>query len=408
MLVCDRIYCTTSILTSKGIVSGMIARLLLFSVLFAFLGCERPVAQPRGAVSAVVKEQVISQGQIMPQGGIVKLSVTPGDVVEQVDVRVGDRVTAKQVLLQMRSQQASDAQLKTLTKRREAAAMQREQAIAVAERQLSASQLRLEHLAAQRAAVERKRELLELAQQQVKQSEQVLQSLESMSRNVSTSEFVGRLDIQRQKIALGETQLTYRQQAEGQRQAEEELTWAERLAAEELAGAEQVLANARASQALEILDLEMQALVQQSEASKVVAPMEGVILAVNVVAGEAGLPHPLIEMADLTALVCEIEVNEMDAPLVKAGQPATITSRALGDQKLRGHVVKKFSLIGRPQLRSLDPLARADFRTVTALIALDESSTKIAQDWVQLQVEAAINVTSQTPAPAAKRTSESP
>ncbi len=393
---------------SSKLVANTVAPTLLLQVLFASLGCNQPLAPPRGALSAVEKKQVIAQGQIMPSGGIVKLSGTPGDVVEQVHVRVGDRVTAGQLLLQMRSQQVSDAQLKTLNKRREDAARQLEQAISAAQRQLSASKLRMEQLAAQRAAVERKRELLELAQKQVEQSEQVLHSMETMSRNVATSEFVGRLEIERQKIALGETQLTYRQQAEGQRQVEEELTWAERLAAEELSGAEQVLANAQASQTLEILDLEIEALVQQSRASRIVAPLDGVILAINVAAGEAALPRPLVEMADLTALVCEVEVNEMDAPLIMVEQPSTITSRALGDKTLTGKVVRKFSLVGRPQLRSLDPLARADYRTVTALVELDPASTEIAKDWVQLQIEAAIAVSQTKPAATVKLTSESP
>ena len=106
-------------------------------------------------------------------------------------------------------------------------------------------------------------------------------------------------------------------------------------------------------------------------------------------------------MADLSALVCEIEVNEMDAPEIMAGQAATISSRALGEQSLKGQVAKKFKLVGRPQLRSLNPLARADYRTVTALVDLDAASTEIAQNWVQLQVEVEIQTSTSTPTPIA-------
>ncbi|MEO8269930.1 MAG: hypothetical protein ABI557_09425, partial [Aureliella sp.] len=63
---------------------------------------------------------------------------------------------------------------------------------------------------------------------------------------------------------------------------------------------------------------------------------------------------------------------------------------------LKGQVAKKFRLVGRPQLRSLNPLARADYRTVTAIVDLDTPSIEIAKNWVQLQVEVEIQTATST------------
>ena len=81
----------------------------------------------------------------------------------------------------------------------------------------------------------------------------------------------------------------------------------------------------------------------------------------------------------------------MDAALVQAGQSAIIRSKAF-PQPLAGKVLRKSPLVGRPQLRPLDPLARVDYRAVTALIQLDRESTETARQWLQLQVEVEIAI----------------
>ncbi len=355
-----------------------------------FLGCE---SQPKDLPSAIDlprRDAIIAQGQILPAGGIVQLTATPGDVVATMLVAVGDHVSPGQSLLEMRSQAVSEARLRTLLKRREEAARERKVALMSAERQLAAAELKLQHVHSQQQSLERKTELLDLAKEQVLAAESVLQKLESIAANAATSQFVGRLEIDQQRIALGETRLNYRQQTEAHQQALQDLGWAAQVAEAEREAAKDLLKTANASQALEILDLEIEAVNLQDVASRITAPISGFILAINASEGESSLPRPLVELANLDALVVEVEINELDAALVEVGQPAKVTARALGQQVLKGQVARKFNLVGRPQLRSPDPLARADYRTVTALVELDESSTAVARDWIQLQVEAEI------------------
>ena len=321
----------------------------------------------------------------------MQLSAPPGDVITNIEVSVGQQVEPGQLLLTLQSGQVAEARLRTLHKRREQAVRERDQAIASAQQQLASADLKLEQLKSQQAAAQRSTDLLALAKQQVESSEKVLKKLQAIASNVATSEFVGALEIDRQRIQLAEAELNYRRLAESQQQSEDELAWGLQAAEQQRRSASELLAAAESSQAIEILDLEIAALVEQTATTRLTAPASGVILAINAAPGEATLARPLIEMADQSSLVCEIEINAMDAPAVRLGQSATITSRALGEQTLHGTVTKKFSLVGRPQLRSLDPLAKADYRTVTATIKLDAPSTEIAKDWLQLQVEARID-----------------
>ena len=82
----------------------------------------------------------------------------------------------------------------------------------------------------------------------------------------------------------------------------------------------------------------------------------------------------------------------MDAARVQVGDAATVTSRAFGEASLQGRVSEKFVLVGRPQLKPLNPLARVDYRSVTANVELDAASVARARDWLQLQVEVVIDV----------------
>lgn len=375
--------------------SGLAWGWVVWSCLLAVAtGCAGDALPPNPATTGQPLQQtVVAQGQILPQGGIVQLSAPPGDVVLKRLVDVGDHVSPGQVLLEMRSQESAAANLRTLQKRREVATQERKLALAAAQRQVKAATLKLEHVRSQQQSLERKHELVELAQEQVTAAERVLGQLESIAANAATREFVGQLEIDRQRINVSQAQLSFRQQSEAQRQAVEDLNWSLRAAEEEQAAAEEQLQAAQTQQTLEVIDLEIEALREQATAARITAPIAGVVLAVNASVGEASIPLPVIELANLEELVCEVEINELDAALVEPGQAATITSRALGDKQLNGRVLRKFKLVGRPQLRSPDPLARVDYRTVTALIELDQASASLAKDWLQLQVAVAIDIT---------------
>lgn len=364
--------------------------------------CDRgSIPRPPSAQStASQKSRVNAQGQILPAGGFIQLVSTPGDIVEAVHVRVGDSVTQGQKLVTLRSESVREKQMQALLARRVGA--EREQALAVskAQQQLNAALLKKERVEAQRASLGRKQELLALAQGQVDASNRVLSKLQSIATDSITREFVGQLEIDRQRIAVNESQLEYQQQVEAQRQASEDLAWAARAADAELAVATEVLAAAEDPNALAIIDAEIETLQVQGLASKIVAPIDAVVIAVNVSPGEASMQMPIVELANLETLVCEVEINEMDAARVQVGESAEVSSRAFGDGPLKGRVSEKFALVGRPQLKPLNPLARVDYRSVTANIELDADSVVRARDWLQLQVEVSIDVQTSTAKPA--------
>lgn len=370
--------------------------LLLCSFLVPTWGC-RQSAPPQSGVDRTgdvssLKSKVIAQGQILPSGGFIRLAGKPGDIVDEVLVTSGDKVQAQAPLVKLRSESINAGQLAVLEARRAEASRTRDNTILTAQQNVKAAQLKLDHLSGQQVSLARKSELLNLAREQVAATQKVLKQLQSIAADAVTGEFVGQIEIDRQQVSVSQADLNFRQQEEAHAQAAQDLEFASLAAQAEMDAAQAVLAAAESSQALQVIDLEIKALKLTSAAAEVLAPTDGIIFAVNVRPGEAVTTFPLIEMASTKELVCEVEVNEMDAAAIAQGQPVKIYSRAFGDAPLTGHVLKKSALIGRPQLRPLDPLARVDFRAVTAIITLDEASSEKAQNWLQLQVEVEIDI----------------
>jgi HlyD family secretion protein len=144
------------------------------------------------------------------------------------------------------------------------------------------------------------------------------------------------------------------------------------------------------------------------KASVVRAPCDGTVLELFARQGERVANAPILQLGDLSQMVCVAEVHEAnlkdlevttvadsaaDGKLVPARDyGVTIRSAAL-EQDLRGKVVEVGRLIGVPALRDPNPLAQSDRRTVRVRIELDEASTAIARRFVQLQVNVTIHLT---------------
>ena len=216
-----------------GSLAGFVGWALLGFITAIAGGCKGQTARdvPLPRPDQPTARKVIAQGQILPAGGFIQLVAQPGDVVEEIRVAVGDTVEAGQVLAVMRSKAIRAAKQAALMQQRSEAAREQNQAVTLAQQQVTAAELELKHVQARQQAQQHNAELLELARQQVEATQGVLTKLEEISADALTSEFVGKLELDRQRLAVGEAQLNYRRQQEVYRQATEDLQWAERARA---------------------------------------------------------------------------------------------------------------------------------------------------------------------------------
>lgn len=367
------------------------AKLILLGTALLILGsfssgCTNDQSRSTSTPIEIKSDRVIAQGQILPADGFIRLSSAPGDIVDHFadGVEIGEPVTAGQQLVVMRSAKLREKQMDALKAQLAAAEQKSEQAIAQANQRVRIAEAKKSSLQSKLNNLPRQKALISKAEEQVAASQQILSKLNALSSNTLTKEFIGELEIDRQRIELGEAELKVQQQRESFFQAEEDLKLALEAAEIELEVAREILAAAEQTSAVDVIQAQIETLKQEIASSQIIAPRDGTIVAINAQAGEAGIPQlPLIEMANLDELVVEAEINDRDAADVEPNQKATISSRAFKEE-LTGQVDQVFNMVGRPQLKQLDPLARADYRTKTATIKLNDS--ELARKWLQLQV----------------------
>ncbi len=361
---------------------------LMAMLLGSFFGCRSKLEQTTEPGERPQASRILAQGQILPAGGMIRLSATPGDVVQEVIVQnLGQEVAQGSELVVMRSAALREKELQALRAQLQAAEQQKAQAIVQAESQVEIAQGQLLNAQAKMEALPRQENLLKLAEKQVGLAEEVLQKLERISQDQRTREFVGAMEVDRQEIAVGEARLKYLQQRESYLQTKQDLELALDAAQLELEVAEQALAAAKESTGPDVLKAQIDALKVQLNQSRISAPVSGSVLAIHAKPGETSAQLPLIEMANLENLICEVEINERDAARLARGQKAILTSHAFSEP-IDGYVAEVHQLVGQPMLRSVDPLARSDYRTVTAIVRLCE--TAVASQWLQLQVQVEI------------------
>ncbi len=309
-------------------------------------------------------------GRIEPKDGILWLGVPTPDRIAKILVQEGQRVTSRTQLVELESEtlrqleeEASEIQRKEAMKRLKAIQ-------ASGKAQIKVEQLRLKQ-------VERFGPLeIELQRRKI----QFLQS-----RLANAEEDYKRLEKSGDTIAA--------QQKDKQRllsqQAEEELTAAQtqhqklleaqpldvKLAKARVVAARAEMERSQSMISVDLLNNQTAQAKARHDAVRITAPCDGTILRLLAHKGDLVQGKPIVQMANLDKMIVIAEVPVSDVPRIQVKDRATITSRVfeeLGHKKLYGEVHSIGSIVGKPQVASLDPLASVDYRIVEVKILLDQ------------------------------------
>ena len=142
--------------------------------------------------------------------------------------------------------------------------------------------------------------------------------------------------------------------------------------------AENDLKSAQANLALASPTIDVESLRRNVELAKskventiIRAPVEGFILKIYRLPGEAINSDPILKMANTKSVIALTEVYETDVYLVRKGQSATVTARAL-PEPLTGKVISVGQLIGKQNIYSNNPSSPTDVRVVEVIVLLDK------------------------------------
>jgi HlyD family secretion protein len=372
------------------------AQALCLALLLLQSGCDTPayVKKNDATLESVPPGDISAQGRLLPAGGIVQIGALPGDRIEEFFVEVGQTVDAGTVLVRMRSESVRAAELETLnTKLLEAiSALEAKKT----EASLAVKTARNRHeqaVAAQRQATEQ----LGLIQSQIDDPEKgqligarrQLETLIALRENPLTRPMIGSIELDARKAELSKLETTLQSSKLTAEQAVETTELAVKSTSEAVSAAEKTESLVESASPIESFRKQIDVLEEQIKQSRITAPTKATILSRNGKVGEPGGLLPIIELADLDTMICLAEVHEADVGRVRIGDIAVMTSAALA-KKIRGKVSRVDALIGVPQMRSPNPMARTDFRAVPVVIDIDPELSRFAANRVQLQVDLTI------------------
>ncbi len=123
--------------------------------------------------------------------------------------------------------------------------------------------------------------------------------------------------------------------------------------------------------------------------TRVVSPIDGVVLARYVQLGETAPPGTrLVTVCDLSRLRVEAEVDEFDAGRVAPGDLATITAEGHGDAAWKGTVEEVPDRVAERTLRPEDPGRPSDTRVLLVKIAPEKPIPLKLGQQVEVEIRA--------------------
>src|SRR6516225_6914083 len=337
----------------------------------------------------VTKTKVSALGRIQPSGGVISVFGLPGDRIEKISVKEGDKVAKDSILAELASRKDRVLERDLVSVQLREARTQR---AAIDE----AGKAKIAVIDAEIAQLQSGRES-DLKAQDAKIAALVLQSRvtnDSWNRLKSLKNTpVSAQDLEKSELLYqqAESELTaaraIRDKTEKGYTQNDTILKAKRSAA--VAELEEMLKRVPIDSVVENLKIAKRRL----EAAQVKAPVAGRVLKVIGHEGDATANQPIFQLADTDAMVViaevyQTDIHELDAWLSKAPIQATITSRALG-KPLTGEVQRHqiTHLIAKNQMFSLNPREDVDRRIVEVQVDIRPDSVELASRYVGLEVQ---------------------
>lgn len=384
-----------------GLLAGVVSALATLAVIRYFpssglapVPAAGPSATGPGAANSFERpspDKVTALARLEPEDGIVSISGTPGDRLQELKVRIGDQVKAGDTLAVLESRTLRQAELELAQSQfddaeKRGAAEEKYAAALGQEAELAKRQARLERL--EIAAQKEKIAGLKISLASVEDDFKRLEELRHSNSSTDTS-IVSDQQLEHQRALKEKTQKELAAAESQLAKLRDTVELSEQQAEAKVQTAQANQSRIPSTLALDSLQKSVELARRRLELSTIRAPSDGEILKVFLGAGETIAQQPILQMADTSRMVAVAEIYEDDALHVKQGAAASVDSEAL-EAPIAGTVSYVGSMVAKNSVMSLTPTASADLRVVEARIRLEPSPE--ARRLINLQVTVSISV----------------
>lgn len=343
-------------------------------------------------VTTPVIKTITALGRLEPDGEVIRLKAATSSQesrIEQLLVKVGDRVKTGQIIAILDSRDRLQASFEQAQKDVQVARAKLAQAEAGAKQGEIATQqaeiVRLEadrqsSIAAQQATVER-------LQAEVRNAEVENRRYETLYQQgaISASE-------------RDSKQLTLQTARRSLQQAQAELTRLQSTRSPELDKARATLDRIQEVRPVDLAvsQAELERAIAAARQAKaaleqayVRSPQDGVVMDIHTRAGEVVADDGIVEIGQTNRMMAIAEVYESDIRNIRPGQTARISSNAL-PRELQGTVAWIDLKVRQQTTIDTDPSQNIDAKVIEVHVSLDPASSQIAAKFTNLQVEVQI------------------
>lgn len=336
--------------------------------------------------------EVVALGRLEPARGVVSVSAMPGERIARLDVSEGTEIAeVGQSLGVLASHELRRVELEGIRAQLAAAKESHKASLHVAQARVAQARASLQQAEGKVEQATLQEQEIAILAQRAELAKSDYDQLAELAAD--DADLVSPKQLQRQRLAWQTAQSEYEQAARSSAVNEKAAELAVQAAQADLAAAEANLEEREAAKSIEALEKQVESAALSEQWARLPAPTTGTVLKTFLRPGEFVTETPILQMADLSEMVCVAEVFEADVKLIGERDKVVLTSSAFGapydKTGIQGRVRRIGQLIAAPGIASRDPLARADRHVVEVLVEIDpqdEGATAQAAALVGLQV----------------------
>jgi HlyD family secretion protein len=375
---------------SRAVVVAVFA--LVLATAYALVGSRASpsVASHRESASAgaaggekVPRRIVTARGRLEPESEVIAVGAAPDDRIGTIPVVEGQAVHAGDALVYLTTYDERLRERDYVASQLEDARTRLSAETAHGDSLIRESELRIRQLeATQPIELEAQRANVDTVESELAQSRADVERNRVLSRDGLVTQQV--LDHSIAEVGQNESRLRSARATLERLQRDQAL--ALEMAREQLHTAHASLSTAQSLVQMRSLASNLQLAEARLARTIIRAPIDGLILKVQLHPGESVGQGPILKMGNTSRMFAVAEVYETDIALIRVGQKARLRSAALA-RDVTGVVATIGRTIHRTTVLDVDPAADTDSRVVEVRIKLDESEPLASLTNLQVRID---------------------